>query len=661
MAARCRSPGEMNGFVTPAKVVLCLLLCGTAGGAVPAAGATGTAGKTTFRQRILPRTDTGFSFLKTGRGERYVVRDGRASLGGPLARPRPGRAGRRVSLAYFGQLTDFQAVDEESPGRLEYLDASTPAFISGWRPAEAFSLFEADRMVRQMNRFVKHPPHRDGRGRRAAMDFVINTGDLADNAQLNESRWSRQVMDGGRIDPGSGVDPRRFLGRHPLCPAGLAADLSRSVPARYSGVQSRRLWPVPMYSFWDPDDPTPALPPGAVNPYPDAPAWPGLMDRAQRPFRAAGLKVPGYVALGNHDRLFQGNVFTRGVLGRITTGCLKPVADAAAGTGERSDRLPGFAPSPKFTVKDFRRLYRDHPDSFMAVPPDPARRPVSKREFIRLYRSGGGRRSRGHGFGFVDRSESRRSRGNAGYYSFTIRQRVRYIVLDTTAAGARHPGSFQGNIDAPQFRWFRRKLRAAGRRGQLVVVFSHHAIHNLTADSPDEVAPACDRAGRREVPGCDGDPRRSTPIRLAGDVRRLALRHPNVIAWVAGHGHTNRIDPYLRRRGGGFWSIQTSSVADWPKQNRLLELFDNRDGTLSLFGTMIDHAAPVGTPPPGVAAAKFTPAQLASIGRTVGYNDTQSGGRACAFGLCWKSLIGGRQGERPADRNVELLIKDPRR
>jgi Ca2+-binding RTX toxin-like protein len=46
-------------------------------------------------------------------------------------------------------------------------------------------------------------------------------------------------------------------------------------------------------------------------------------------------------------------------------------------------------------------------------------------------------------------------------------------------------------------------------------------------------------------------------------------------------------------------------------------------------------------------------ADLASVGRTLSYNDAQTGGRACSPEPCGE---GG-----PDDRNVELLIADPRR
>jgi hypothetical protein len=74
--------------------------------------------------------------------------------------------------------------------------------------------------------------------------------------------------------------------------------------------------------------------------------------------------------------------------------------------------------------------------------------------------------------------------------------------------------------------------------------------------------------------------------------------------------------PYFRPDGrGGFWEINSASHVDAPQQFRLIELMDNGDGTLSLFGTVLDHASPVAPPRPGTPGARMTHRQLASIGR----------------------------------------------
>ena len=95
-----------------------------------------------------------------------------------------------------------------------------------------------------------------------------------------------------------------------------------------------------------------------------------------------------------------------------------------------------------------------------------------------------------------------------------------------------------------------------------------------------------------------------------------------MIAYVAGHTHANTVRFYGGRRGRGFWEVNTASHIDWPQQSRLIELMDNRDGTLSIFGTILDSAAPAGAPAPGPSGA-FTDTELASLGRTLSYNDPQ--------------------------------------
>jgi hypothetical protein len=176
-------------------------------------------------------------------------------------------------------------------------------------------------------------------------------------------------------------------------------------------------------------------------------------------------------------------------------------------------------------------------------------------------------------------------------------------------------------------------------------VFGHHTLGTMDNRRNDEAAGTCDFEGE---PGCDADPRRSTPIHRGRvgrrSVRALLAGTPNVIAYVAGHTHENDVSFNRGRRGRGFWEINTASHVDWPQQSRLIEIMDNGDGTLSLFGTLLDTAAPAAAPPSGPAGA-FTTTELASIARTLSFNDPQR--------------EAGSAGVR-RDRNVELLVRDPR-
>ncbi len=371
------------------------------------------------------------------------------------------------------------------------------------------------------------------------------------------------------------------------------------------------------------------------------------MDRAQQPFNAAGLEMPSYVTFGNHDALVQGNAAANAAYEGVATGCIKPMSPAVTDPDTFATALAALDPA------NLASILLSDPTSVALVPPDPKRRYVSKKEYKDVFRAG--TQADGHGFGLVDAAEETASGGSAGYYSYIPKPGFRFISVDTISEAGVIGPSADGNVDDPQFKWLEGELAEATAADELVVLFSHHAIPSLTADVPDELAPPCtgpDSHGHDANPGCDIDPRSSSPIHLGADLEQLLFKYPHVVAWVAGHSHVNSVEPHANPGGGGFWSIRVAAEADWPQQSRLVEFFDNGDGTLSIFGTILDHASAVTAPAPGAAGA-FSPEQLASVGRTVSYNDTQSGGRACDGGPCG-------EGESDA-RNVELLVADPRR
>src|SRR5688572_2827367 len=121
--------------------------------------------------------ETGFKTLKTAPGEDRAVRE-------DLAPAQPGRESRRDSLAYVGQLSDFQLADEESPAREERFDADPfwRASASGYRPQEPLVAQQVEASVRQLNEFLTSPVAQ-GDGSRAQMDMAVMTGDLADSMQ----------------------------------------------------------------------------------------------------------------------------------------------------------------------------------------------------------------------------------------------------------------------------------------------------------------------------------------------------------------------------------------------------------------------------------------------------------------------------------------------
>jgi hypothetical protein len=579
-----------------------------------------------------------FETVAEGPGQSRVVR----TLPGSSALA--GRGQRRRSLAYFAQLTDFQLADEESPARVEFTDRGANA---AFRPQEAFHPWAIDWSFRQLDNFTSASPIAGAGGVRAPMDLALLTGDHADNQQLNEAEWVRKLIDGGStLDPNSGVKSDYSQCTVPERTELQARETAGQIPDEptYIGVQDYDDLGYKAPDYYDPDEPF-------GDQYGTFPKWPGLMDRAQQPFTPVGLRrgtapVPTYVSNGNHDQLVQGNEDAVRAFEDIATGCFK--------VAQSTSTLPiGTQPDPN-------QLFS--PGIGFAVRPDERRQFIDRVQLKRVYSEGG--QADRHGFAFVDPTELAASGYSASYWAHDLKPGIRFISLDTVSEGGVVQESADGNIDDPQFRWLQRELDRAQAAGKLVIVFGHHPIRSLTADPPDEAASPCaghydasgnysapDEHGHDPNPGCDLDPRSSSPIHQGDDLRSLLSAHHNVIAYVAGHTHENKVLACGSEDGcdggGNWWEINTSAIADWPEQSRLIQVMDNRDGTLSIFGTLTNTAAPVGVPATGTSASGFSDTQMASISRAVTMNDPQVGD--------------GTAEGAASDQNVELLVDDPRR
>jgi metallophosphoesterase (TIGR03767 family) len=500
----------------------------------------------------------------------------RTDLGGT---PSAGRAGQRKPLIAFAQLSDVHVVDAQSPMRVEWADR-----LDDESAVPATGLFASAYRPQEMlsgqiaDAMVRRLNEiTAGPVTGKPLALAIQTGDNSDNSQLNEIRWNIDVLDGGQVRVDSG-------------------DLSR-----WEGVHDGD----PTYydpHYWHPH----GTPPGKADDLPRSqrgfPVVPGLLDTARRPFQAQGLSIPWYSAFGNHDGLAQGNFPSATLqLNLVATGPLKLMSTPAGlspaavvnalQNGSYAALLASLALSPAVRL----------------VSPDPRRRLLTRKQIVEEHFKTAGLPA-GHGF-----TAENRAKGTA-YYTFD-RGLCRFVVLDTVNPN----GYSDGSIDQTQFNWLKSVLAASTDR--LVMVFSHHTSDTMT--------------NGLNGPGLDTD------TRILGDVVLAELlAHDQVIAWINGHTHKNQIWARRRPGGGGLWEINTASHIDWPSQSRIVEIADNRDGTLSLFTTIVDHAGPASY---GGNTGDST--HLAGLARELSAND-------------WHNRGDGYRGATNA-RNVELVLPAP--
>src|SRR3712207_604518 len=94
-------------------------------------------------------------------------------------------------------------VDEESPGRVEFLDGTqrvkrAQPFSAAYRPQESLTTQVTEAMVRQARNAVSPVTAKQ-------LDLAILTGDNADSQQYNETRWFIDILDG--TDTARNPDP----------------------------------------------------------------------------------------------------------------------------------------------------------------------------------------------------------------------------------------------------------------------------------------------------------------------------------------------------------------------------------------------------------------------------------------------------------------------
>lgn len=411
------------------------------------------------------------------------------------------------------------------------------------------------------------------------VDVVVTTGDNTDNNSRLELDWVLRILAGGRIHPSSG-DPSTFEG---VASAGLT-------------------------DFWQPEG-------QVADTYARAgfPVVRGLLEAATAPFVASGLDAPWLVTMGNHDNTSLGTLPQQAALQDWALGDRKVFsahddaalvlgARLAARTLEDGPRLPESGAAELVS-----RVSRS--GDTRSVTPDERRAPFTSEDYVRVLQdvrhTGAG--PRGHGYG-PDADPTRL------YFAHRVTGRVVALSLDTTNPA----GGADGSLGRSQLDWLEDRL--VEHRDDYVVVLSHHPSTAMQNLAPDPRSPAESRHS-------------------AADLVDLLHQHRQVLAWINGHTHRNRITahrhPDVRR---SFWEIGTASHVDAPQQARVVEMARNSDGTVSVFTTLIDALAPT-----RASYDDLSPAGLASLYRELAFNDLSAHDRSGTA----------------ADGNAELLLVDP--
>ena len=363
----------------------------------------------------------------------------------------------------------------------------------------------------------------------APMAAALNTGDSADSRAGTELEWYMTCMDGGKLTPNSGK-----------------AEV-------YEGVQA---WQDATYVY------QPAWPElSEYGPY-GFPKLPTVLDKAvSQTVVSEGMPCPWYATYGNHDTLFMGNIQVEDGLETWAMGGKKASQWPAA----TNQMVNWWAQNTSaFQQMIFRiRSAAGMANGVYSVTADPRRKQFDQVGFMQAHLDSPATPGPvGHGFTQenVDQKKT--------YWKANITPYLRVFGLDTCnqVTGA------DGAVPQDQFDWLESELKSAQSENVLCMIMSHHNSYTLENIASPAIGPSQNLIHAEQFIG-------------------MLHQYPNMIAWINGHTHMNSItaQPNPNTPGAGFWEITTASCVDYPQQQQLIEIVDNRDGTLSIFTTAVNH------------------------------------------------------------------------
>lgn len=258
------------------------------------------------------------------------------------------------------------------------------------------------------------------------------------------------------------------------------------------------------------------------------------VDDGKDPFAAPGLAMPFYWVTGNHDLLMQG---------------------ALLATGPYAAFAVGDKPLPSFELRDFSKP--GGLPSMGPTTPDPRRAFLTRNSLMQRLAAD----ADGHGL-----SNEQVQSGKA-FYTFDIAGTpLRFVVLDTVADS----GSSEGLLRQPDLDdYVRPMLDKAKADAKWVVLVAHHRANGLS-----------DGAGFNGNVQLDA----LTPKQWLD----MLGEYPNILFGLAGHDRADHLE-YLRPDSGpGFWELTSAALGDYPHQARVLTLWDEDNGFVSLEAIYVD-------------------------------------------------------------------------
>ena len=344
-----------------------------------------------------------------------------------------------TSVLSLIHISDLHVCDAQSPARVEFMDrfadphhpyAELVKYVGTYRAQEILTTQTLDALASTINEITT------GVVTDRPIDAVVITGDVTDNAQSNELRWYRTILDGGLVTPDSG-----------------------SLES-WDGVASQDPQNYDR-SYWNPE----GTPVGCEEDFPRSlyglPTVPGLLEAVRAPFTAEGLRHQWLATHGNHDALLQGTVAADEYVKDFAVGDrrlvgLIPDADLENMFGNFQMVGPTSYPDP--TLGEYRETFADD-----------RRRINEPGDWAQLHTECG------HDHGLTAENVEQKTK----YWSKDIGQ-VRIISMDTVNGF----GGWQGSLDETQFIWLQTILKDPNPK--YFVMLSHHPASSLFNDYAPE-------------------------------------------------------------------------------------------------------------------------------------------------------------------------------